>query len=93
MYENLLDVIFTACTKAKAQTLGDNDDGMRVCQTCTILDLKDVSLSQASSAYSFIKPASELTQNNYPEILGNMFIINAPFLFTGIWAVIKGWID
>ena len=22
-----------------------------------------------------------------------MFIINAPFLFTGIWAVIKGWID
>jgi len=22
-----------------------------------------------------------------------MFIINAPFLFTGIWAIIKVWID
>lgn len=26
-------------------------------------------------------------------MLGNMFIINAPFLFTGIWAIIKMWID
>ena len=22
-----------------------------------------------------------------------MFIINAPMLFTGIWAMVKGWID
>ena len=34
-----------------------------------------------------------MAQDNYPEILGNMFIINAPFLFTGIWAIVKVWID
>ena len=39
-------------------------------QTCTILDLKDIKLSNAGSAYRFAKPASEMTQNNYPEILG-----------------------
>ena len=22
-----------------------------------------------------------------------MFIINAPFLFTGVWQIVKGWID
>ncbi len=50
-------------------------------------------LTKASQSYDFVKPASELAQNNYPEILGNMFIINAPLLFTGIWAIVKMWID
>ena len=40
-----------------------------------------------------IKEKSDLAQDNYPEILGNMFILNAPFLFTGIWAIVKMWID
>jgi len=34
-----------------------------------------------------------MAQNNYPEILGNMFIINSPFLFTGIWMIVKMWLD
>ena len=62
-------------------------------QTCTILDLKNIKLSNASAAYKFIKPASQMAQDNYPQILGNMFIINAPFLFTGIWAIVRMWID
>ena len=59
----------------------------------TILDLKDVSLGSASKTYGFVKPASAMAQDNYPEMLGNMFIVNAPFLFTGIWAIVKMWID
>jgi len=39
-------------------------------QTCTILDLKDIKLSNVGEAYRFAKPASEMAQNNYPEILG-----------------------
>ncbi len=35
-------------------------------QTCTILDLKDIKLSNAGAAYRFAKPASEMAQNNYP---------------------------
>ncbi len=59
----------------------------------TILDLANVSLGSASKAYGFIKPASSMAQDNYPEMLGNMFIVNAPFLFTGIWAIVRVWID
>ena len=29
----------------------------------------------------------------YPEILGKIFIINAPFLFTALWKIAKLWID
>ena len=57
------------------------------------MDLKHVKLSNAGKAYDFVKPVSAMAQNNYPEILGNMFIINAPMLFTGIWAMVKMWID
>lgn len=66
-YETLLSTILEACTKQKHLETGDPS---RVLQTCTILDLKDIKLSNASSAYKFAKPATEMAQNNYPEILG-----------------------
>jgi len=43
--------------------------------------------------YSFIKLASKIASDNYPEILGRMFIVNAPIFFTGIWAMVKIFID
>jgi hypothetical protein len=89
-YETLITKIFDACTEFRRKSTGEPG---RIQQTCTILDLKDVSLTSASKAYNFIKPASAMAQDNYPEILGNMFIINAPLLFTAIWAIIKVWID
>lgn len=40
-----------------------------------------------------IQLASKVGQDYYPEIMGQMFIVNAPMLFTGVWAIIKGFID
>ena len=62
-YEKLLTTIFDACTEQKLRETGDST---RVMQSCTILDLKDIKLSNVSSAYKFVKPASEMAQNNYP---------------------------
>jgi hypothetical protein len=90
LYETLLTTIFNACSEQKKRETGSD---AKVTQTCTILDLNDIKLGTASAAYKFVKPASEMAQNNYPEILGNMFILNAPFLFTGIWAIVRMWID
>ena len=36
---------------------------------------------------------SSIGQEYYPETLGTMFIINAPFLFSSIWSGIKIFID
>ena len=43
--------------------------------------------------YKFIKIASSVASDNYPEILGRMFIVNAPFFFTGIWTMCKPFLD
>ena len=43
--------------------------------------------------YGLIQMASKIGQDYYPEIMGNMLIINAPMLFTGVWAIVKGFLD
>jgi len=61
-YERLIHQIFPACSKAA---------GHRVDQTVTILDLKGASLKMMTGQiYDFIKLASKIAQDNYPEILG-----------------------
>lgn len=67
--------------------------GCLVETSCTIIDLKGVSLSVASSVYSFIKEASHIGQNFYPERMGKFYVINAPFGFSAIWSVIKRFLD
>ena len=37
--------------------------------------------------------AAKVGGDYYPEIMGNLFVTNAPMLFTGIWAVCKGFLD
>ena len=60
---------------------------------CTIMDLKGVGLSKAGQVYGYIRQASNLSQNYYPERLGRLYIINAPWGFAAVWSVVKGWID
>lgn len=83
-YEKLVNYRMTACSK-KA--------GVYLEQSCTILDLKGVSLSSFSSVYSTIKEFSAVAQNYYPEMLGKMFIINTPMLFTAVWSLVKPLLD
>ena len=43
--------------------------------------------------YALVQSASKISSDNYPEIMGGMMIVNAPYLFSGVWAIIKVWID
>jgi len=40
-----------------------------------------------------VKKAAKISQDFYPEIMGKMVVTNAPAIFTGIYSLIKGWID
>lgn len=43
--------------------------------------------------YGLCKLASQVGSDYYPEIMGNLFVCNAPMSFTAIWAVVKGFLD
>ncbi|KAL2135185.1 hypothetical protein VTI74DRAFT_9502 [Chaetomium olivicolor] len=83
-YERLADPRLPACSR-KAGTL------LETC--CTIMDMKGVGLAKAPQVFNYVQQASKLSQNYYPERLGRLYIINAPWGFSTVWSVIKGWLD
>jgi len=83
-YEKVADPRLPACSR-KANAL------LETC--CTIMDLKGVGISKASSAYAYIQAASAVSQNHYPERLGKLYIINAPWGFSGIFSMVKRFLD
>ncbi|CAN8105047.1 unnamed protein product [Discula destructiva] len=83
-YERVADPRLPACSRKAGHLL-------ETC--CTIMDLKGVGLGKAPSVYGYLKSASNMSQNYYPERLGKLYVINAPWGFSTIWSVVKGWID
>jgi hypothetical protein len=61
--------------------------------TCTILDLHNVSLGAFYKVKDYVSAASSIGQDRYPECMGKFYIINAPWGFSGIWSLIKPWLD
>jgi hypothetical protein len=43
--------------------------------------------------FKVVKMTANLASDNYPEIMKSMYVVNAPFLFSGVWAVCKGFVD
>ena len=83
-YEKVADPRLPACSRKANQLL-------ETC--CTIMDMKGVGLSKANSVYSYIQRASAISQNYYPERLGKLYIINAPWGFSTVFSFIKGFLD
>jgi len=61
--------------------------------SCTILDLKNVSIRQFYKVKDYVSQASKIGQNYYPECMGKFYIINAPFMFSTVWGFISPWLD
>ena len=53
------------------------------------MDLKGVGLGKASSVYNYIQQASGISQNYYPERLGKLYLINAPWGFSSVFSVVE----
>ncbi|KAI9010660.1 CRAL-TRIO domain-containing protein [Hyaloraphidium curvatum] len=83
-YEKTLKERFVACSWKAHRHIE---------QSCTIIDLKGVAITQFPSVSSFVKHISAVAQDYYPETLGRMYIINAPMLFTSVWSVVKLFLD
>ncbi|KAI9850989.1 MAG: cytosolic factor, phosphatidylinositol/phosphatidylcholine transfer protein [Thelocarpon superellum] len=83
-YEKLSDPRLPACSRKAGQLL-------ETC--CTIMDLKGVGLNRVSSVYNYVRQASAISQNYYPERLGKLYLINAPWGFSSVFSIIKGFLD
>jgi len=83
-YEKLMRERLPACSRAV---------GHPVETSCTIFDLKGVGITQFWSVKDYVQQASHIGQTYYPETMGRFYIINAPWGFSTVWNLIKGWLD
>jgi hypothetical protein len=84
-YERLMKFRFPACSQAVGKVIE---------QSCTIIDVNGVGMSLLTGkTKEFLKIASDIAQNNYPEMLGTMYLVNSGFFFSAVWTLVKGFID
>lgn len=83
-YEKFLSDRLPACSSAV---------GHPVETSCTILDLNGVSLSNFYRVKDYVSQTAGIGQDRYPECMGKFYIINAPWAFSAVWAIIKPWLD
>ncbi|WPH04303.1 putative phosphatidylinositol transporter [Acrodontium crateriforme] len=60
---------------------------------CSIMDLKNVGIMKAPQVYGYLQNTAGVSQNYYPERLGKMYLINAPWGFSSIFSVVKRFLD
>jgi len=67
--------------------------GYPVETVCTIMDLNNVSLRYFYQVRDYVLKAAKVGQDYYPECMGKFYIINAPYLFSTVWIVIRPLLD
>ncbi|KAJ7835460.1 Sec14-like protein, partial [Mycena olivaceomarginata] len=83
-YESFLSTRLPSCSSAI---------GRPVDTSLTILDLGGVSLSNFIRVKDYVRAATNIGQNYYPECMGAFYIINAPWAFGAVWRAIRPWLD
>ncbi|CAB4256882.1 similar to Saccharomyces cerevisiae YMR079W SEC14 Phosphatidylinositol/phosphatidylcholine transfer protein [Maudiozyma barnettii] len=83
-YESVAKYRVPACSRAA---------GYLVETSCTIMDLKGISISSAYSVLNYVREASYISQNFYPERMGKFYMINAPFGFSTAFRLFKPFLD
>lgn len=58
---------------------------------CVVFDMTNFSM--ANMDYAPVKFMIKCFEANYPESLGVVLVHKAPWIFQGIWKIIKGWLD
>jgi len=66
----------------------------RIYKVVSIIDLNGLSFSHTGSKLlDLVKKYNSLFAWFYPETLKNLYIINAPMVFSAGWSVVKPWLD
>ncbi|KAI5956460.1 SEC14 [Candida jiufengensis] len=83
-YESMCQYRLPACSR---------EAGHLVETSCTILDLKGISITSAYNVIGYVRQASKIGQDYYPERMGKFYLINAPFGFSTAFKLFKPFLD
>jgi len=65
-----------------------------VVRTCKIMDFSGLGRAHLDRrGMVYVKKLLDLSQGNYPEMLGTLFVVNTPWVFTFAWKIVKPWLN
>jgi len=65
-----------------------------VFRMCKVMDLNGLGRKHLNKGgLAYLKTILQTTQANYPEMMGNLYIVNAPWVFGLIWKIVKPWLN
>lgn len=65
-----------------------------IMRTVKIMDLEGLNSSHFDwKGLKYLKHLIAVSQHNYPEMLGHLYIVNIPWLFNAGWKIIKPWLE
>jgi len=65
----------------------------KVIRTVKIFDLAGLSIRHVNRAFlKYFRAGNLIAEAHYPETLGHTFVVNAPWAFKMVWAIIKPWL-
>ena len=68
--------------------------GQQITNSMVLLDLERFGLGMwNATTMGFVRQVSRISQDYYPETMGQMIICNAPFVFKWVYSMCKGWVD
>eukprot|EP00798_Chlamydomonas_sp_ICE-L_P023844 gene23844-9398_t len=84
-YERCRKIILPICSRLA---------GRHIDQTFGIMDVKGVGMAHLTGEVKrLMQMIMQYDQDNYPEMLGHICVINAPYVFRMVWSFVKGYID
>ncbi|PKI83543.1 hypothetical protein MVES1_002522 [Malassezia vespertilionis] len=81
--EKAVQVRYDACTQKEGHLVDDN---------FMVLNVAGLGFSTFWSMRQQLQHLLSVLDDNFPELSGRVQIINAPYLFTTVWAYVKNWI-
>lgn len=94
--EEMMDIHINQCEyiATRLYPLASERAGKKIYQITSVVDLKGLSKKQLTKkAYAFLKALAKCDQDNYPESLGKLLMINVPMVFKVVWKIVKPWLD
>ncbi|KAH7909020.1 CRAL-TRIO domain-containing protein [Hygrophoropsis aurantiaca] len=82
--DSLIREVLPAASRAAGRPIG---------QGLVVVDLKGFGLSQFWQVKSLARDSFQISQDYYPETMGQLAIVNAPSSFTFIWGIVKPWLS
>ncbi|KAJ5707618.1 SEC14 cytosolic factor [Penicillium malachiteum] len=88
-HDYLTRFAFPLCTAMKDRPRPD----VPITGAVYLVDIRNITMKQVWDVKNYTTDIAQLLMTGYPEILGRVFILNAPSYFGWMWSIMKKWID